>query len=87
MDPDSRAIDPPAEIESMDEIDRWTAFHEQVQKLPVWEREVVDLRFYQGWSQAEISELLQVSERQIRRHWVKACERLRETLQDGMPDI
>ena len=37
------------------------------------DREVVGLLYYQGWTQAEVAELLQIDERTVRRKWVKAC--------------
>jgi RNA polymerase sigma factor (sigma-70 family) len=67
------------------ELDRWTAFHEAVEKLEAAEREVVSLVFYHGWTQAEVAELFQVSDRMVRKHWVCACMRLREMLGDVLP--
>ena len=40
------------------EIERWHEFHEAVNALPVEEREVFNLRFYQGWKEKEIAGLL-----------------------------
>ncbi len=54
---------PPEETESQAELERWTAFHEAVEQLPTEEREIVGLVFYHGWTQAEIAELCQISER------------------------
>jgi RNA polymerase sigma-70 factor (ECF subfamily) len=68
------------------ELDRWTAFHEAVERLDPTEREVVGLRFYHGWTQAEIAALLQVSDRMVRKHWVSACMHLRDVLGDALPD-
>jgi RNA polymerase sigma factor (sigma-70 family) len=50
-----------------EEPERWSAFHKQVEQLPVEEREVVGLIFYHGWTQAPIAELFDVSERTVRR--------------------
>lgn len=55
---------------------RWAALHEAVERLPVEEREVFGLTFYHGWSQAQIAELLRVSDRQVRRWWGRAVVRL-----------
>ena len=47
-----------------------------VERLPVEEREVVGLIYYHGWTQQQVAELLGVSERTVRRHWVSAVARL-----------
>ncbi|MFO0999440.1 MAG: sigma-70 family RNA polymerase sigma factor [Planctomycetaceae bacterium] len=82
------ALDPADDAASMDqtaELDRWHALHEAVEKLPVEEREVFGLVFYQGWTQAQIAELLNVNERTIRRYWQSVCMRLSEMLQGELP--
>jgi len=66
-------------------LERWTAFHEAVGQLGPAECEVVGLRFYHGWTQAEVAELFQVSDRMVRKHWVGACMRLRQLLGDTLP--
>jgi RNA polymerase sigma factor (sigma-70 family) len=50
----------------------WTSFHECVAKLPEQEREVFELLYYQGLSQADAAEILGVVERTVRRHWTSA---------------
>jgi RNA polymerase sigma factor (sigma-70 family) len=67
------------------ELERWGAFHEAVEKLPAEEREVVGLIFYHGWTQAEVAELLGVSDRMVRKHWAKACVHLKRALGDALP--
>jgi RNA polymerase sigma factor (sigma-70 family) len=52
---------------SAQDLDLWTAFHEEVERLPAEEREVIGLTFYHGWTQAQIAELFGVDERTIRR--------------------
>lgn len=59
-------------------LDEWCALHHAVERLPLMEREVFSLSFYNGWKQTEIAELLQVSERTVRRFWQSACDQLRE---------
>src|SRR5262249_26635184 len=44
----------------------WGEFHKQIGALPDEEREIFDLIWYQGLSQAEAAELLNVSERTIK---------------------
>jgi RNA polymerase sigma-70 factor (ECF subfamily) len=60
------------------DLERWSVFHEAVAKLPTLEREVVNLVFYYGWSQAQVAELLNMTERTVRRHWHSAQMKLRE---------
>ncbi|HKI33463.1 MAG TPA: sigma-70 family RNA polymerase sigma factor [Gemmataceae bacterium] len=78
------SLDLPAPSED-DDLERWAALHEAVAKLPTEEREVMGLTFYHGWTQAQIAELLQVSDRTVRRHYRSAVERLYETLGGDFP--
>jgi RNA polymerase sigma factor (sigma-70 family) len=64
----------------------WTEFHQQIEALPEEEREVVDLLWYQGLTQAEAAELLHVSERTVKRRWLSARIALREALQGDVPE-
>jgi RNA polymerase sigma-70 factor (ECF subfamily) len=64
----------------------WSTFHEQIDALPTEEREVVDLLWYQGLSQAEAAEVLQVSERTIKRRWMSARLQLQDALHGEMPE-
>jgi RNA polymerase sigma-70 factor (ECF subfamily) len=48
-------------------IAAWTEFHEQIEALPDEEREVFDLLWYQGLTQAEAAEVLHVTDRTIKR--------------------
>ncbi len=69
------------------DLDHWTAFHEAVANLEATEREVVELLFYHGMTQAEVGALLHVSDRMVRRYWVRACMSLRDVLGDALPEI
>lgn len=64
---------------------RWAALQEAVERLPADEREVFGLTFYHGWTQAQIAELFQVSDRQVRRLWAQACVRLNREV-GSVPD-
>jgi RNA polymerase sigma factor (sigma-70 family) len=66
-------------------LDEWQALHEAVERLPDNLREVFSLTFYHGRTQAEIAELLGVSDRQVRRLWRDACLRLNEMLGGNLP--
>ena len=74
---------PEASDEAPAELERWCAFHEGVARLPAEEREVVGLIFYHGWSQKQVAELLQVTDRTVRRWWESALVRLRQAHQEG----
>jgi RNA polymerase sigma factor (sigma-70 family) len=68
---------PPAPAPAADELDRWGRFHTAVEGLPPREREVVGLRFYHGWPEKRIAELLGVDERTVQRDWKAALGRLK----------
>ena len=78
-------LDPSDSNPGTKELDHWTAFHKAVEELPVAEREVIGLTFYHGWTQVQIAELLQVSDRHVRNLWRSACERLRTRLGEDRP--
>jgi RNA polymerase sigma-70 factor (ECF subfamily) len=63
----------------------WSEFHLQIEKLPELEREVFDLLWYQGLSQAEVAKLLQLSERTVKRRWLSARLALSEALKGDIP--
>jgi RNA polymerase sigma-70 factor (ECF subfamily) len=69
------------------DLDRWRHFHEAVERLPAEEREVVSLKFYHGWEEAQIAELFQVTDRTVRRWWRSAGRRLAEQLDGKLPDV
>jgi RNA polymerase sigma-70 factor (ECF subfamily) len=64
------------------ELERWCRFHQEVEKLPEEEREVVSLVYYHGWAQAEVADVLGVTTRTVRRRWQAAMTRLRYALSD-----
>jgi RNA polymerase sigma-70 factor (ECF subfamily) len=74
--------DPPAPAENSTELDRWTRLHEAVEQLPTDLRDVFSYTFYHGWRQRQIAEVLDISDRQVRRLWVEACRRLKAALID-----
>jgi RNA polymerase sigma factor (sigma-70 family) len=57
-----------------------TEFHEQVKKLPDEEQTVFELRYYGGFSQAEISRMLGLQLKQVSRRWLAATEQLAQWL-------
>jgi RNA polymerase sigma-70 factor (ECF subfamily) len=67
------------------DLDSWQALHEAVERLPDNLREVFSLTFYHGRAQAEIAQLLRLSDRQVRRLWRDACLRLNAILDGNLP--
>lgn len=55
-----------------DDVDRWEAFHRQVESLPDEEQEVFGLLYYEGLEQVEAARVLGVCERTIRTRWNRA---------------
>ncbi|MHC5537442.1 RNA polymerase sigma factor [Singulisphaera rosea] len=75
-----RGVDPPAPDAESEDLKRWGRFHEEVERLPVREREVVGLVFYHGWTQAQVAELFQVDVRTVRRWWETALVQLHASM-------
>jgi RNA polymerase sigma-70 factor (ECF subfamily) len=68
-----------------EDLERWEEFHRAVERLAPDEREVTGLLFYHGATQAEVAELLSVSERTVRRQWQSACRNLHQALGGRLP--
>jgi RNA polymerase sigma factor (sigma-70 family) len=63
----------------------WTEFHRRIEGLADADREVFDLLWYQGLTQAEAASVLGLSERQVNRRWIAARLELSEALGGQMP--
>jgi RNA polymerase sigma-70 factor (ECF subfamily) len=72
-------------IENRIRIAAWSEIRQRIEKLPETVRELVDLLSYQGLSQAEAAELLQVSERAIKPPLLSARLSLSDALKGEMP--
>jgi RNA polymerase sigma-70 factor (ECF subfamily) len=85
---DSReaAPEPPERTDPPGDLEKWCEFHQEVENLPVEEREVVSLLFYHGWTQAEAAELLQVTVRTVQYRWQSALVKLHQRLNENTPD-
>src|SRR5262245_4890351 len=55
---------------------QWTELHRQIDAVPPTEREVVGLLYYQGLSQADAAEVLDISVRTVQRRWHTALCKL-----------
>ena len=78
--------DPGTDTDDPARLAAWTEFHDQVEALPDEEREVFDLLWYQGLSQAEAAALLGVTERVVRYRWRSARLKLHEMLGGRLPE-
>jgi RNA polymerase sigma factor (sigma-70 family) len=63
----------------------WTEFHRQIEDLREEDRELFDLLWYQGLTQAEAAEVLGIAERTVNRRWLAARVRLSDSLGGQLP--
>jgi RNA polymerase sigma-70 factor (ECF subfamily) len=83
--PERRQDREAAETDDPSRLEAWTELHSQAGQLPEDEREVFDLLWYQGLTQAEAAELLGVNERTVKRRWQAARLHLFDALRGEMP--
>lgn len=62
------------------DLESWSEFHAQVEALPEQEREVVNLLWYQGFTQEEAASVLGISSRTLKRRWHSARLKLYEAM-------
>ncbi len=62
------------------QLAEWRELHQQVERLPEKERELVGLLYYQGLSQAEAAAILNVSVRTLQRRWQSTLLNLHDLL-------
>jgi len=63
-----------------EDLSSWSDFHEQVDKLPFDELEVVNLIYYEGLTQEEAAKVLGLSVRTLKRRWQSAKLRIYKEL-------
>jgi RNA polymerase sigma-70 factor (ECF subfamily) len=68
------------------DLEGWTRFHEQVEKLTDEQREVFDLLWYEGLTQPEAATVLDVSLRTVKRRWQDARLFLFEAMRGEAPE-
>ena len=66
-------------------FEAWAKFHRSVESLAEEDREVFDLLWYQGLTQAEAAQILEISEKTVNRRWVAARMRLGMALGGKLP--
>jgi RNA polymerase sigma factor (sigma-70 family) len=77
--------DPGTDTDDPAHLVDWTEFHGQIEALPVAAREMFDLLWYQGLSQAEAADLLGLTERVVRYRWRAARLQLLERIGGRLP--
>jgi RNA polymerase sigma-70 factor (ECF subfamily) len=80
----NQPIDPADTTFEPAQLAEWCELHDHIDSLPVSEREVVDLIFYQGLAQQEAADLLGKSVRTIQRRWHAALLKLHQLLDEGV---
>lgn len=85
-DSQAEPVESPAPNDDPGQLAGWAAFHTAAEQLPAEEKEVFDLLWYQELSQAEAAELLNVSDRTIKRRWASARLLLHKSLGQNLPD-
>jgi RNA polymerase sigma-70 factor (ECF subfamily) len=82
-EPGPLPLDPSSQEPSR--IAAWTEFHEKIAALPAEAREVFCLIWYEGLTQAQVAEILDVDVRTVRNRWQKARLALAEILHGQPP--
>lgn len=73
----------PAEPCEPETLERWTEFHEQVDRLPEEQQVVVGLLWYEGLSQPDAAAVLEISLATLKRRWQAARLTLFEALKES----
>lgn len=80
-------LEKPAATDDVVHLASWTEFHKVIETLPEEDREVFDLLWYQGLTQAEAGEVLKVTERTVKRRWQSARLKLAAALHGESPEL
>lgn len=67
-------------------LSRWRDFHESIEKLSDEEREVFQLLFYDGLTQREAADVLEIAEKTVRKRWYAARLSLHLALGQEFPE-
>lgn len=79
----ARSSDSDTEPKSLQE---WEHVYEAIDKLPEDQKVIVNLLYFDGLTQVEAAEALGVTERTVRRHWIKAKLVLNDLLSGGVDE-
>ena len=67
---------------SPESLEDWTQLHERIEQLPLEEKEVFELFWYEGLTQADAAKILGISLATFKRRWQAARLRLNEWLRE-----
>lgn len=83
----SIALDQSQQSNDPAQLMMWSEFHQRVSNLEENERQVFEMHYYLEIPRRKIAQLLNVSERQVGRLWIRATNRLTTgfTIVDGVP--
>ena len=82
--PDAESSRKLVEMHETDRLALWTEFHRSIEDLPGQEKEVFNLIWYEGMTQAEAGKVLGIGERAVKWRWRGARLKLQEML-EGSP--
>lgn len=69
-----------------DHLDRWSAFHEAIARLPGEQRELFHLVWHLGADQKTVARLLDCSERTVKTRWREVREAVKAALDGQSPE-
>lgn len=75
--------DAPDQTHAPNRLAQWCELHEQIAALPKEEQQVCDLLWYQGIPQGQAAEILEISERTLKRRWQAVRLKLHRLLGGG----
>lgn len=73
-------------VEEPTTVAEWTEFHTLIESLPVQERDVFDLIWYQGLPQEDAAKVLGISVRTVKRRWQSARLLLARLHENALPE-
>jgi RNA polymerase sigma factor (sigma-70 family) len=79
-------VEPPDTSHDPARLAAWTDFHAQIALLADDDRELFDLLWYHGLTQAEVGTVLNVSERTVNKRWIAARLKLADALGGQLPN-
>jgi RNA polymerase sigma-70 factor (ECF subfamily) len=79
--------DDPTPSQLVSQSEQWDRLHAEVERLPDDEREVVELIWFHGLTQAEVAQIAGITERTVQRRWIRARLKLFTVLEGELPGM
>jgi RNA polymerase sigma factor (sigma-70 family) len=79
---DTTPDDLPSPAPDPSDLEPWAAFHRQVGKLPVSQREVFELIWYGSLTQSEVARITGLHPKEVSRRWLQARMNLADAARD-----